>query len=99
MEQLAAGWWFRHESYEVRDGHIRPAPGAKIFTYDPWSEYWRARSGDARQVPALDALLVLLDEITVWPTGEDDPRYSLSRESEKKRTSCFPRRARQSNVV
>ncbi len=34
------GWW-KFTSYELREGYIRPTPGAKLQSYSPW-EGWRA---------------------------------------------------------
>ena len=49
---MAGGWWFRAEAYEIRDGLIRPAAGAKIDLYDPWAQHVpaprRRRVSDAR---------------------------------------------------
>lgn len=41
----ALGRWWRYERYEVRDGFVRPAPGARGAPYDPWTDYLAARSG------------------------------------------------------
>ncbi len=38
------GWWWRFDRYELRDGNIRPAPGATLSKYDPWTEFWTIRS-------------------------------------------------------
>lgn len=40
----ALGTWWRFERYELRDGYVRPAPGAVLQAYDPWVAYWEARS-------------------------------------------------------
>ena len=36
------GQWYRFDRYEVRDGYIRPVPGAGGGEYDPWASF-RAR--------------------------------------------------------
>jgi hypothetical protein len=39
------GRWWRLREYEVRDGFIRPTPGAKAEAWDPWQAYREARAG------------------------------------------------------
>lgn len=39
-----AGLWWRFDSYEFRDGYIRPAKGARGSWYDPWRVYREARA-------------------------------------------------------
>jgi hypothetical protein len=62
---IAGGDWFRFSRYEVRDGYIRPAAGARLERYDPWSTYWPARSVGAwrKASPPYQALLDVLHEI------------------------------------
>lgn len=36
---LAVGRWWRWSRYELRDGYIRPAPGARLRVYDPWKRW------------------------------------------------------------
>src|SRR5688572_1075878 len=33
------GIWSRFDRYEIRDGYIRPVPGAPYERYDPWEAY------------------------------------------------------------
>jgi hypothetical protein len=40
---ISTGTWSRFERYEMRDGYLRPAPGAELVTYDPWESYLTAR--------------------------------------------------------
>ena len=75
---LMAGRWWRFDHYEIRDGYIRPAPGAELKEYDPWAVYRAGRAqGNGAKVPYL-SLLELLDN---KPTGEQR-LYTLSPESE-----------------
>ena len=56
--------WFRFDQYEVRDGYIRPAPGANLERYDPWQEYFQGWEREKRPVQpylSLDELLKRLD--------------------------------------
>jgi len=39
----ARGWWWRFSDYEISDGYIRPARGAKLERYDPWQEYRKGK--------------------------------------------------------
>src|ERR1051326_5043081 len=41
----ALGTWWRFDTYEVRDGYVRPSPGVRFQAYDPWAPYWDGRSG------------------------------------------------------
>jgi hypothetical protein len=40
---LAAGRWWRWTRYELRDGYLRPAPGARLRVYDPWKLWLKTR--------------------------------------------------------
>src|SRR5579872_5883981 len=40
----ALGTWWRFERYELRHGYVRPSPGARLESYDPWATYWEVRS-------------------------------------------------------
>lgn len=66
------GTWWRFESYEVRDGLIRPASGARLIEYEPWHDYLQAlerrhpASGAKRiHAPAYESLVNLAIEIDV----------------------------------
>jgi hypothetical protein len=45
QELRIGGLWWRADRYEIRDGRIRPIPGAEIEPYDPWATYVRTRRG------------------------------------------------------
>src|SRR5260370_30364059 len=40
---VATGRWWRWTHYEIRDGCIRPAPGARLRAYDPWRIWLKTR--------------------------------------------------------
>jgi hypothetical protein len=46
------GEWWRISLYEIRDGCIRPAKGAKLDWYDPWPDFGRTRAQTVGQWPA-----------------------------------------------
>lgn len=50
---LASTTWWRFTRYEIRDGYIRPAPTAKLETYDPWEEYRAARLTPSKELSQL----------------------------------------------
>ena len=53
VEPVVGGWW-RFSGYELKDGYIRPAAGAKLFPYDPWGQPERS---DARPYEELANLV------------------------------------------
>ena len=73
---LVTGGWWRWTRYEIRDGCIRPAPGARLESYDP-REIWlrtrppakssnQGRSGE----PPYQSLLRLLGELEYRRPGD-----------------------------
>jgi hypothetical protein len=56
------GGWYRFDAYEVRDGYIRPAPGASGGTYDPWTSFRSRERGEPVEC-AHDALLRLVEAV------------------------------------
>ena len=69
--------WWRFSSYELKDGYIRPATGAKLELYDPWKPYresWEHDPDSATpfpekrlQGPPYLSLLALADEVSIAP--------------------------------
>src|SRR4051812_9704500 len=59
--------WWRFSQYELRDGYIRPAPGAALGTFDPWAHYHAARDGRGTGQPPYVSLLNLLDTLPSSP--------------------------------
>ena len=41
----SGGLWWRFSAYEIKDGYVRPAPGAKLEHFDPWEAYSEVREG------------------------------------------------------
>src|ERR1700738_3127979 len=46
------GDWWRFSLYEIRDGCIRPAVGAKLEWYDPWPDFQGTHAQTVGQAPA-----------------------------------------------
>lgn len=65
----AAGRWSRFTGYEVRDGYIRPAPGATLETYDPWEAFEASRAARASELPAYVQLIELAKRIEKGAEG------------------------------
>ena len=54
--------WSRFSGYELVDGYIRPARGAKLVSYDPWDPYWTGRAAHRKaQQPPYQSLSALVD--------------------------------------
>ena len=67
---LATGSWWRLSRYEIRDGYIRPALGARLRRYNPWKRWLDTRrkstiDGSVRGATPYGELLELLDD---WST-------------------------------
>jgi hypothetical protein len=52
-------WWWRHSSYEVRDGYLAPQADATLTIYDPWRDGGAAGFTSSLQ-EALNGLLELV---------------------------------------
>lgn len=72
--------WVRHARYEVRDGAVRPAPGAALEAYDPWTGYTEARAGRATTPAPYETLLELGWSLTphIRPAERFGPATSLA---------------------
>jgi hypothetical protein len=80
---VAQGLWWRFDRYEVRDGCVRAARGARLEQYDPWDQYRAARDGDTRVDPPYAALVAL---VGVRHTNRVDSRAkSMSKGAERLR--------------
>jgi hypothetical protein len=92
---IAVGRWWRWSRYELRDGYIRPAPGARLSVYDPWKRWLDnrplgRRSDDGTPYRALLNMLRSLeyrqnsgDEIELKPGETDMLLGRLSADSEQ----------------
>lgn len=63
ISKIHEGWWWKCSKYELRDGCICPAPGAKWEQYDPWEAYQRALYNRKVYQPLYQNLLNLYSEI------------------------------------
>lgn len=69
MAGLPGGVWWRFTRYEIRDGVIVPAPGARLVTYRPWDEYLKGRSrAEQEWEPPYSRLVRLVEDA---PKGWD----------------------------
>ena len=55
-EQLVGVSWWKFNSYEIGNGYIRPAEGAKLEEYDPWVDFEESKSTTAVKAPYLRLL-------------------------------------------
>jgi len=74
------GEWWRFSSYEIRDGCIRPAKGAKLEWYDPWSDFQYTREQTVGQAPAsvqpgYQSLLDLVHKLEYLPGQSSNPNF------------------------
>jgi len=67
--KLGSTTWWRFSAYEIRDGYICPARGAKLNKYDPWELFERSRE---KRVPMPYSALVGLVE-PLQPSGSRRP--------------------------
>src|SRR6267142_2242056 len=82
---VVAGRWWRFTKYEIRDGYIRPAPGAELQPADPWVAYRDSRQGGTRQAPPYESLLGVLRNLSfqVSKTAEETERVELTPEGSR----------------
>ena len=64
---MAQGSWWRFDRYEIRNSCVCPAPGARLFQYDPWAQYCASRTGDGSIDPPYASLLTLVGALEVDP--------------------------------
>ena len=82
--QLNVGLWVRFNRYDVQDGIIRPAPGATLERYDPWSEVERSAAG--ARTPPYGALLGLMQSTRFEPVEGPGRLITLAPDSETRLT-------------
>ena len=79
---LATGSWWRFSRYEIRDGYIRPALGARLRRYDPWKRWLKTRAvsrrsdGSVRGATPYRELLELLNKLEYRSVGADSPEFT-----------------------
>lgn len=70
---MGGGRWWRHSRYEIRDGYIVPAKGAKLVEYDPWK--FHRKRGELLAITE-PPYLSLFKAVEPWEHGikaEDEP--------------------------
>ncbi len=79
---LSAGRWWRFNRYELRDGCLRPARGARLSVYDPW-KLWLStrpvgrRSGQRERGPTpYRELLEVLSRLEYRKDLDDAPEFT-----------------------
>ena len=63
MTRVLTGNWWKFDRYELRDGMIRPARGAKLSRYDPWEDQNQAAPLQQDRVPAYRSLLDMVNRL------------------------------------
>ena len=74
-EQFIAGRWFRFDHYELENGFIRPAKGARLQSYDPFEMYERSKK-ESRGKPPYQTLLDLLSHLGA-DASKNDHRFAI----------------------
>ena len=74
---VAAGEWWRFDSYEVREGFIRPAKNATPERYDPWAAFRNARSEPDTHSPYV-SLINLHQDLEFRPRPGPGPLTELT---------------------
>ena len=69
---IGGRWWPRFDAYVLEDGVIKPAPGANIDWYDPWSED-RQGLAASEETRAYKSLLRLVNDLMAT-----DPRAQIA---------------------
>ncbi len=77
LPELAGEWW-RFDRYEVRDGCIRPADGARLQPSDPWRAYGAKREGRRRGQTPYQSLMALTQALQGLNTGDELPAKSAA---------------------
>jgi hypothetical protein len=74
-QQFTTGQWFRFDRYELENGFIRPAKGARLQRYDPFEMYGRSKK-ESRGKPPYQTLLDLLSHLGA-DASKNDPRFAI----------------------
>ncbi len=81
---VSAGYWWRFDRYEIRDGYIRPAPDARLERFDPWSEYREARAGHGAERRPYTDLLELVRDLVIGSAPDGDQILPLDPQGEER---------------
>jgi hypothetical protein len=80
MSDVPGGPWWRFDSYEIREGWLRPVSNAALEEFDPWTAYWKTPSEDRVSEPPYVAFVNM---ITALPTpGENNDAVQLAADEE-----------------
>jgi len=71
MSDAPGGSWWRFNSYEIREGWLRPAPKAALEQFDPWTTYWETPSENRVSEPPYVAFVNMITALPV-PNADDD---------------------------
>jgi hypothetical protein len=75
MTKILAGNWWKFDRYELRDGMIRPARGAKLSRYDPWEHQNPATPLQQDRVPAYRSLLDIVNRLKYLESPSAQNRF------------------------
>lgn len=75
MTTILTGNWWKFDRYELRDGMIRPARGAKLSRYDPWEDQNPAAPLQQARVPAYRSLLDMVNRLRYLETPSPQNRF------------------------
>jgi hypothetical protein len=74
MEDLLyTGKWWRFGAYEIRDGYIRSAPGARLEEYFPLDDFQAARAAREEQRSPYESLMRVSERLSVDAAGQLSP--------------------------
>lgn len=65
FDQLA-GYWWRFDRYEMKEGYLRPKQGAGLHAYDPWALFRESRTARGAD-PPYQLLLNLVQGLSLKP--------------------------------
>ena len=75
MTTILTGKWWKFDRYELRDGMIRPARGAKLSRYDPWEDQNSAAPLQQDRVPAYRSLLDTVNRLRYLKSPSPQNRF------------------------
>ncbi len=81
---VSAGFWWRFDRYEIRDGYVRPTLGAALERFDPWIEYREARAGHGAQRRPFTDLLELVRDLVIGSAPDGDQILPLDPQGEER---------------
>ena len=79
LQRSAARWW-RYSRYTVNEGRLRPAPGAKLQSYDVWDRYLSAQRDGRPGLSPYESLVRLVRDLNPYAK----PGYGATAEHHQK---------------